>query len=274
VGCLLTPTFFVPPIKPEKDDPSDPSAPRGFLIGELKKVCLPNNRVLNMFSSASSSSNKRKRNVVDLSFDDVPVETLENVSNENAENVETLDDDVPVETLDDDVSVETLVETLENVENEETFDDDVPVETFVETLENAENVETFDDDVPVTTFEDVPDPIHIYHSASIQVNDAVRIIQAEYNDAQETHRQHLRDALEQVNNIVEAQYQMRIALRQIDRYAVPNEDLRRCLEAVKQMKNIARRELRGTLPGDEEREEAILPFIDARIERRRREGNA
>ena len=205
-----------------------------------------------MFSSASSSSNKRKRNVVDLSFDDVPVETLENVSNENAENVETLDDDVPVETLDDDVSVETLVETLENVENEETFDDDVPV----------------------TTFEDVPDPIHIYHSASIQVNDAVRIIQAEYIGASQSHREHLRDALEQVNNIVEAQYQMRIALRQIDRYAVPNEDLRRCLEAVKQMKNIARRELRGTLPGDEEREEAILPFIDARIERRRREGNA
>jgi hypothetical protein len=269
VGCLLTPTFFVPPIKPTKDDPSDPSDPRGFLIGELKKVCLPNNRVLNMSSPASSSSNKRKRDVVDLSFDDVPVETLENVSNENAENVETLDDDVPVETLDDDVSVETLVETLENVENEETFDDDVPVKGM--SLENAENV---DDDVPVTTFENVPDPIHIYNSASIQVNDAVRIIQAEYNGAQETHRQHLRDALEQVNNIVEAQYQMRRALRQIDIFAVPNEDLRRCLEAVKQMKNIARRELRGTLPGDEEREEAILPFIDARIERRRREGNA
>jgi hypothetical protein len=244
VGCLLTPTFFVPPIKPEKDDPSDPSAPRGFLIGELKKVCLPNNRVLNMFSPASSSSNKRKRDVVDLSAEDTNVETLENVSNENAENVETLDDDV---------SVETLVETLENVENEETIDDDVPV----------------------TTFENVPDPIHIYNSASIQVNDAVRIIQAEYNGAQEPHRQHLRDILEVVNNIVQAQYQMRRALRQIDIFAVPNEDLRRCLEAVTQIKHIARRELRGTLPGDEEREEAILPFIDERIRRRReREGNA
>jgi hypothetical protein len=44
-----------------------------------------------------------------------------------------------------------------------------------------------------------------------------------------------------------------------------------CLEAVKQIKLVARRELRGTLPGDEEDRRAILPFIDERIKRRKRE---
>ena len=114
----------------------------------------------------------------------------------------------------------------------------------------------------VETFENVPDPIYIYNSASIQVNDAVKNIQQEYLDAHETHKGHIRDICEEVNNIVQAHNQMRRAFRQIDKYAVPNEDLEMCLEAVKNMKHIARRELRGTLPGDEEDETAILPFID------------
>lgn len=203
------------------------------------------NRVLNMSSSASSSSNKRKSIFVDLSTEEVPVETLEKVSHSNAK-METNEDS----------SVETLVETLENVNNEETFED-VPVET--------------------TTFENVPDPIHYYYSASLKVNHAVSKLQEEYINAGDTRKYYLRDALEEVNNIVQAQYQMRRALRQIERFAVPNEDLDLCLKAVEQMKLIARRELRDTLPGDEGRTLAILPFIDKRIERRederrRREG--
>jgi hypothetical protein len=43
-------------------------------------------------------------------------------------------------------------------------------------------------DVPVETFEDAPDPIHIYNSASLQVNDAVRNIQREYNGARDNQK--------------------------------------------------------------------------------------
>ena len=118
----------------------------------------------------------------------------------------------------------------------------------------------------VETFENVPDPIYIYNSASLQVNDAVKNIQQEYLDAHETHKGHIRNLLVEVNNIYQAQNQMRRALREIDRYAVPNYDLNLCLEAVKNMKHIARRELRGTLSGDEDDTKAILEFIDKRAE--------
>jgi hypothetical protein len=137
--------------------------------------------------------------------------------------------------------------------------------------ERGDDVVDLSADVPVETFEDAPDPIHIYNSASLQVNDAVRNIQREYNGARDEKKRTIRNLLVEVNNIVEAQYQMRRALRQIDRFAVPNEDLGKCLEAVKQMKLVARRELRGTLPGDEEMERAILPFIDERRKRERDE---
>jgi hypothetical protein len=57
--------------------------------------------------------------------------------------------------------------------------------------ERGDDVVDLSADVPVETFEDAPDPIHIYNSADIQVNDAVRNIQREYNGARDKKREPL-----------------------------------------------------------------------------------